>query len=83
MTPIGWFAGQSRQPPRKVCEPTRVIDPLEIASAVCRDDHGSPDCFVPKDLHTARKPLSKRFLPAKRRFGPVSSAASYAGYGKK
>lgn len=49
--PYRWFAQQSRTPPRRVCEPTRVIDPLEIASAVCRDDHGSPDCFVPKDLH--------------------------------
>lgn len=49
--PYYWFAEQSGLPPRKVCEPTRVIDPLEIVSAVCRDDHGSPDCLVPKDLH--------------------------------
>jgi hypothetical protein len=46
--PYRWFAGR---PPRRVCEPTRVIDPLEIVSAVCRDDQGSSDCLVPKGLH--------------------------------
>jgi len=45
--PYRWLTGR---PPRKVCEPTRVIEPLEIVSAVCRDD-GTPDCLVPKDLH--------------------------------
>ena len=55
--PYRWFAEQSRIPPRRVCEPTRVIDPLEIVTAVCRDDHGSPDCLVPKDL----RPHGSRF----------------------
>ena len=44
-----------------VCEPTRVIDPLEIVSAVCRNDHGSPDCLVPKDLQPHGK-LSRATL---------------------
>ena len=48
-----------------VCEPRRAIDPLEIVSAVCRDDHGIPDCLVPESKAPARKPLSKRLLPAK------------------
>ncbi len=37
--------------------PKRVIDPLEIVSAVCRDDQGSPDCLVPEDL----RPDGSRF----------------------
>jgi hypothetical protein len=52
--PYRWVAGRL---PRKVCEPRRVIDPLEIVSAVCRDDRGSPDCLVPKDL----RPDGSRF----------------------
>src|SRR5262249_4276494 len=38
------------RPPRMVCEKTRVIDPLEIVSAVCRHDRGIQDCLVPKEL---------------------------------
>jgi hypothetical protein len=52
--PYRWLADR---PPRRVCEPTRVIKPLEIATAVCRDDHGSPDCLVPKDV----RPDGSRF----------------------
>jgi hypothetical protein len=52
--PYRWFAGR---PPRRVCEPKRVIDRLEIVTAVCRDDRGSPDCLVPKDL----RPDGSRF----------------------
>jgi hypothetical protein len=52
--PYRWSAGR---PPRRVCEPTRMIDPLEIVSAVCRDDHGTMDCLVPKDL----QPHGSRF----------------------
>ena len=55
--PYRWFAGQSRIPPRRICEPTRVIEPLEIVTAVYRDDRGSPDCLVPKDL----QPCGSRF----------------------
>ncbi|MET3968069.1 hypothetical protein [Bradyrhizobium sp. S3.9.1] len=45
------------RPPRMVCEKTRVIEPLEIVSAVCRPDHGIPDCLVPKEL----RPDGSRF----------------------
>jgi len=55
--PYRWVAERSGIRPRRVCEPTRVIDPLEISSAVCRDDHGSPDCLVPKNL----RPDGSRF----------------------
>ena len=37
-------------------------DPLEIASAVCRDDHGSPDCLVPKDMHEQGKGFQSVFF---------------------
>ena len=52
--PYRWIA---ERPPRRVCEPTRVIDPLEIVTAVCRDDHGSPDCLVPE----CKRPDGSRF----------------------
>lgn len=45
------------RPPRMVCEPRRTIDPLEIVSAVCRDDHGIPDCLVPE----LKRPHGSRF----------------------
>jgi hypothetical protein len=45
------------RPPRMVLQKTRVIEPLEIASAVCRDDRGTPDCLVPKML----RPDGSRF----------------------
>jgi hypothetical protein len=62
--PYRWLAGR---PPRIVCERTRVIDPLEIVSAVCRDDHGSPDCLVPKTM----KPHGCRFQDVLFRRGDV------------
>ena len=34
-----------------------VDDPLEIVSAVCRDDHGIPDCLVPE----LKRPHGSRF----------------------
>ena len=43
--PYRWI---TERPPRQVCEPRRAIDPLEIVFAVCRDDHGIPDCLVPE-----------------------------------
>ena len=52
--PYRWLADR---PPRRICEPRRVIAPLEIVSAVCLDDHGSPDCLVPKDV----RPDGSRF----------------------
>jgi hypothetical protein len=45
------------RPPREVCEPRRAIDPLEIVSAVCRDDHGIPDCIMPE----LKRPHGSRF----------------------
>jgi hypothetical protein len=44
--PYRWIPEQYPRAPRKVCEPRRAIDPLEIVFAVCCDDHGSPDCLV-------------------------------------
>jgi len=41
-------AGSSGRP-RELCEPTRAIDPVEAASAVLRDDCGSPDCLVSRE----------------------------------
>lgn len=49
--PYHWAVGQSGIP-TKVFEQTRVIDPLEILSAVCRDDRGTLDCLVPKNPQT-------------------------------
>ena len=52
--PYRWIP---ERPPRQVCEPRRAIDPLEIVSAVCCDDHGSPDCLVPG----VKRPHGSRF----------------------
>lgn len=45
------------RPSRMAYEKTRVIEPLEIVSAVCRHDRDNPDCLVPKEL----RPDGSRF----------------------
>ena len=52
--PYRWIP---ERPPRRVCEPRRVIAPLEIVSTVCRDDHGITDCLMPE----LKRPHGGRF----------------------